>query len=109
MMVLVSMMLEWYVHSLDMLQQLVNKTGSHNEYYEVFFTYLSSNCLVANPPVVSTTVAAGTGAIVLDDVGCIGTESRLFDCRNTMDHNCVHAEDVGVTCPQQTSEEYYVD
>ena len=49
---------------------------------------------------------AGTGAIVLDDVGCIGTESRLANCLNTMDHNCVHAEDAGVRCPSVASNVY---
>ena len=40
----------------------------------------------------------GTDPIVLDDVRCIGTESRLIDCPYTATHNCVHFEDAGVTC-----------
>ena len=43
-------------------------------------------------------VPDGTGPIVLDDVDCRGTESSLFQCRYSAVHNCVHAEDVGVTC-----------
>ena len=41
----------------------------------------------------------GTGPILLDDVGCRGTESRLIDCTydpNTID--CTHSDDAGVRC-----------
>lgn len=40
----------------------------------------------------------GTDPIVLDDVRCIGTESRLLDCPFTPTHNCIHVEDAGVEC-----------
>ena len=42
----------------------------------------------------------GTGSIWLDDVGCVGTESRLVDCPNagigTFD--CIHLEDASIQC-----------
>ena len=41
----------------------------------------------------------GTGSIVLDDVGCAGDEEFLVNCTALTTHNCVHAEDAGVTCP----------
>ena len=43
---------------------------------------------------------AGTGSIVLDNVACLGTETTLLSCsHNGVNiHNCVHAEDAGVTC-----------
>lgn len=42
----------------------------------------------------------GTGNILLDNLGCVGTETRLVDCpHNGVNiHNCVHAEDAGVRC-----------
>ena len=42
----------------------------------------------------------GVGSILLDNVGCSGTESRLIDCsHNTIgSHDCSHSEDAGVTC-----------
>ena len=43
---------------------------------------------------------AGTGSIWLDNVQCVGTETRLIDCpANTIGtHNCVHSEDASVRC-----------
>jgi deleted-in-malignant-brain-tumors protein 1 len=43
---------------------------------------------------------AGTGPIFLDNVDCVGTEERLFDCvhQGANVHNCRHYEDAGVFC-----------
>ncbi len=42
----------------------------------------------------------GTGQIVLDNLGCTGSEPSLFNCTANAvgTHNCAHSEDVGVTC-----------
>ena len=40
----------------------------------------------------------GTGPILIDDVRCLGTESRLFDCTHSTTHNCIHFEDAGARC-----------
>ena len=43
----------------------------------------------------------GTGPILMDDVYCLGTETRLLDCQHTTRHNCGHYEDAGVTCQER--------
>ena len=41
----------------------------------------------------------GDAMILLDDVQCVGNESRLVDCpRRASGHNCGHHEDIGVRC-----------
>ena len=47
-----------------------------------------------------SSVVDGTGQIVLDNLRCRNTESRLVDCpHNGLGvHNCVHSDDAGVRC-----------
>lgn len=42
----------------------------------------------------------GTGPIYLDNLMCVGNETRLEDCRHNGvgTHNCFHFEDAGVVC-----------
>ncbi|RDD36431.1 Deleted in malignant brain tumors 1 protein, partial [Trichoplax sp. H2] len=46
------------------------------------------------------TYGYGSGQIWLDDVTCYGYESSIADCNHNYwgSHNCIHSEDVGVTC-----------
>ena len=46
---------------------------------------------------------AGAGAIVMDNVQCTGSESRLINCSFTLNHNCVHSEDAGIRCTLSTT------
>ena len=53
-----------------------------------------------------SSVVDGTGQIVLDDLRCTNTETRLVDCPHSGVgvHNCVHSDDAGVRClPSLTS------
>eukprot|EP00057_Strongylocentrotus_purpuratus_P007134 XP_011661608.1 PREDICTED: deleted in malignant brain tumors 1 protein-like [Strongylocentrotus purpuratus] len=42
----------------------------------------------------------GSGGIILDNVGCFGTERNLAECSHNgyENHNCVHSEDAGAVC-----------
>ena len=51
-----------------------------------------------------TELSAGIGSIFLDDLGCLGNETRLIGCPSPSlveVHNCGHGEDVGVRCEPQ--------
>ncbi|KAL2101477.1 hypothetical protein ACEWY4_003238 [Coilia grayii] len=41
---------------------------------------------------------SGSGAILMDDVGCSGAERSLTQCFHSRRHNCHHGEDAGVVC-----------
>ncbi|XP_052714536.1 deleted in malignant brain tumors 1 protein-like isoform X2 [Crassostrea angulata] len=51
----------------------------------------------------------GSGPILLDDVKCTGSESRIEDCSHSPwgSHNCGHGEDVSIKCVQSREEWMY--
>ena len=40
----------------------------------------------------------GNGSILMDEVACTGTETRLTSCTHTTTHDCSHMEDASVRC-----------
>ena len=45
----------------------------------------------------------GSGAILLDNVACTGTEERLVNCPyDSHTGDCFHSEDAGIRCPTIT-------
>ena len=47
----------------------------------------------------AASLGEGKGPILLNDVSCLGNESRLVDCAyNTFTFICDHSNDVGVVC-----------
>ena len=44
----------------------------------------------------------GTGAVVLRNVGCTGSEQRLIDCPSSNSGGCSHSQDAGVRCYMRT-------
>lgn len=45
----------------------------------------------------------GTGLIWLDELGCFGNETSIFDCQGSDigNHDCSHVEDAGVICSNE--------
>ena len=59
-------------------------------------------CSLAGQALLNAYFGQGTGPIVLDDVGCTGSENQLLACSSTpifaFSRNCAHSEDAGVRC-----------
>ena len=76
-------------------------------FFEYFLT--SSTGAVAR---INAYFGPGTGAIVLDNVRCTGSEPTLLSCTTNPigTHNCGHHEDAGVECqPAPFSEQTQVE
>lgn len=69
--------------------------------FERLFLYLSN----ASEAYCCAHYGQGTGPIWLDDVTCLGSETRIEDCnhREWGSHNCGHGEDTSISCiPSKT-------
>ena len=51
----------------------------------------------------SAEFGAGTGPIIMDNVYCTSSETRLIDCAFSLSHNCGHSEDADVRCTSSTT------
>ena len=51
----------------------------------------------------SAAFGQGTGAILMDNVACTGSEEGLFNCPfDSHTGDCYHSQDAGVRCPNIT-------
>uniref|UniRef100_A0A8C2HX76 SRCR domain-containing protein n=1 Tax=Cyprinus carpio TaxID=7962 RepID=A0A8C2HX76_CYPCA len=68
--------------------------------HQVWRRVLLDSWSLTESSVVCRQLGCGSGKIWMDDVGCSGSESSIFDCSKTKmgDQDCGHSEDVGVIC-----------
>ena len=60
----------------------------------VYLVYASGSVAYRN----ANQYGQGTGPILMSNVGCTGTESRVLDCSYYPFHECTHSYDVGIKC-----------
>ena len=66
----------------------------------IFIISQSFKCSVILGPTATTSASfgEGSGPILLNSVGCLGTEQRLIDCPSGVVTRCTHALDAGIRC-----------
>ena len=97
---LVQPMLKWLADNWDTALQV---SRVRNTYSDIISLMHSTYIILCNTDATAQCCALygqGTGSIVLDNLGCTGSENSLFECSHNglNTHNCAHSEDVGVTC-----------
>ena len=73
--------------------------SSHIDYYS-YELLITCGLLTGAQALLRAFFGQGTGSILLDNVSCRGSETRLIDCPSNPVgiHNCAHSEDAGVRC-----------
>ena len=79
------------------MEKLTEAT-SYIEVYTILLKCLFSDAIAYT----SAYYGQGTVPVLLDDVRCIGTESRLIDCPHAAIDNCVHSQDAALSCTTST-------
>ena len=94
-------MLQLFALSLDFLQKVRYSVYKQllKISLEVFIEY-EIGCLILFKGAIATTVGQGIGPIYLDEVTCMGDETRLAEClhKGIASHDCSHSQDAGVVC-----------
>ena len=85
-----------------LVRQIFNFRSHHrlrNMFTMKISTFTVLSCTVATTLTLGN-VVNGTGQILLDDLQCTGSESRLVNCPHNGlgNHNCDHTDDAGVRC-----------
>ena len=89
----------WFAGSWDSPKQVCKNAAVNNCASTALHNNNYIHCIGAQA-VSFAAYGQGTGPILLDDVACTGTETRLIECRASpiTVHNCVHFEDASVRC-----------
>ena len=91
------MMLQQCVNNWDFLQA-VEQSSATLVIHACYTNYFISD-IVAVP---NAFFGSGLGSIVMDNVYCIGNESKLLQCDYMSVHNCKEDDDAGVRCIPST-------
>ena len=57
-------------------------------------------------PTYNALFGQGSGAVVLNNVQCTGSETGLIDCISGPVSSCGHSEDAGVRCQERSGTSY---
>ena len=74
-------------------------TGATSYIEFILFCYNALFCLFSDViAYASAYYGQGTVPVLLDDLRCTNTESRLIDCPHAAIDNCVHSQDAALSC-----------
>ena len=88
-------MLKWFVDNLvtQLMVRLATRQGIFLP-FECTCTFITAAVAIND-----AFFGGGVGPIYLNNVACVGNESKLTDCAHNGPYNCVHSDDdAGVKC-----------